>query len=115
MNCGSVNGMNTYVIIAVVSSRLIIAVAKIARKKISGLQRDSHPWPLRSRCSALPLTYEDPNSGMQANLFILVWSLNLIANSTSNKLTASLAELLRQLFVNTSTQLSYECTITRRK
>ena len=24
------------------------------KRKISGLQRDSNPWPLRSRCSALP-------------------------------------------------------------
>ena len=27
---------------------------RVARKKNSGLQQDSNPWPLRSRCSALP-------------------------------------------------------------
>ena len=38
----------------------IAAIAAIANypeigKRISGLQRDSNPWSLRSRCSALPV------------------------------------------------------------
>ena len=37
-----------------------VAIAAIANypeigKRISGLQRDSNPWSLRSRCSALPV------------------------------------------------------------
>ena len=32
----------------------IVEELQINPKKISGLQRDSNPWPLRWRCSALP-------------------------------------------------------------
>ena len=43
---------NEYVTIAVNRN---LRNCEVARKKgFSGLQRDSNPWPLRSRCSALP-------------------------------------------------------------
>ena len=42
---------NEYVTIAV-NSQLRKSTKK--KKRISGLQRDSNPWPLRERCSALP-------------------------------------------------------------
>lgn len=35
---------------------MIVVVIATARKKISGLQRDSKPWLLRQRCSDLPLS-----------------------------------------------------------
>ena len=38
-------------------------------KKNSGLQRDSNPWPLRQRCSALPIELWRPIHWEQANLF----------------------------------------------
>ena len=45
-------GILRYVTIAVESQ--FKQLRSSPKKSFSGLQRDSNPWPLRSRCSALP-------------------------------------------------------------
>ena len=50
VNCGNTN-VNEDMIVAVAIAILAIATGP---EKISGLQRHSNPWPLRSPCSALP-------------------------------------------------------------
>ena len=52
--------LNEDVTIAVVIA-IFKAIREVVRKKrFSGLQRDSMPWPLRSRCSALPAELSRP-------------------------------------------------------
>ena len=41
-------------------------------KKISGLQRDSNPWPLRSRCTSLPIELWRPIHWEQAICWVLL-------------------------------------------
>ena len=50
LNCGKYK-WNEYMISQLYCN---LSNSEISPKKISGPQRDSIPWPLRSRCSALP-------------------------------------------------------------
>ena len=67
MKCANTNGMKMG------SSQMYrnLSNCRISPKnRISGLQGDSNAWPLRSRCSALPLSYEDPYN-IRANFAIV--------------------------------------------
>ena len=51
------------------------------KKRISGLQRDSNPWPLRSRCSALPAELWRPTHWQAGQFIFFFYSINLPASS----------------------------------
>ena len=56
------------------------------KKSFSGLQRDSNPWPLRSRCSALPAEPWRPIHWRLAN----IWSSSTRErNETQNEMTCT--------------------------